>query len=157
MRCSRFARLIAVAAALALSAALSPAVLAQENGSEMADALRGGAAIPESGSPPRLAPQINDDKRRVRNYPEQPPVIPHSVRGYEITRNANKCLSCHSRRSAPAAGAPMVSVSHFMDRDFIVLTQVSPRRYFCNQCHVPQTSAAELVENTFVDGEDLPR
>ena len=156
MRRSHFARLTAAALAFAF-AVPHAASLAREDAQGMTDALRGGTAIPESGDPPRLEPQINDDRRQVRNYPEQPPVIPHSVRGYEITRNANKCLSCHSRRSAPAAGAPMVSVSHFMDRDFIVLTQVSPRRYFCNQCHVPQTSAAELVENEFVDGEDLPR
>ena len=156
MRRSRLARLIA-AAALAAAAAFPPLSAAQEAGPEISDALRGGAEILDSPKPPRLEPQINDDRRRIRNYPEQPPVIPHSVRGYEITRNANKCLSCHSRRGAPAAGAPMVSVSHFMDRDFMVLTQVSPRRYFCNQCHVPQTSAAELVENEFVDGEDLPR
>ena len=156
MRRSNLTRLI-VAAALAC-AVFPPPSAAQDGGDRgLFDALRGETALPESPKPPRLAPQINDDKRRVRNYPEQPPVIPHSVRGYEITRNVNKCLSCHSRRGAPAAGAPMASVTHFMDRDFTVLTQVSPRRYFCNQCHVPQTSAAELVENEFVDGEDLPR
>ena len=156
MRGSRLARL--TFAALILFAAPHPLSAAQDGGGQaLPDSLRGGAAIPEAPEPPRLAPHINDDKRQIRNYPEQPPVIPHSVRGYEITRNVNKCLSCHSRRGAPAAGAPMISVSHFMDRDYIVLTQVSPRRYFCNQCHVPQTSAPELVENEFVDGEDLPR
>lgn len=123
----------------------------------MTDSLRGGTEIPDAPKPPPLAPTVDDDRRRVRGYPEQPPVIPHDIRGYEITRRVNKCMTCHSRRAAPDAGAPMISVSHFMDRDFMVLTGVSPRRYFCNQCHVPQTSAAELVGNEFVDGEDLPR
>ena len=43
----------------------------------------------------------NTSEREVRNYPEQPPLIPHSIEGYEISVNANKCLSCHARaRSA---------------------------------------------------------
>ena len=33
----------------------------------------------------------------ARNYPEQPPVIPHSIDGYQIDINVNKCLSCHAR------------------------------------------------------------
>jgi cytochrome c-type protein NapB len=28
---------------------------------------------------------IADDVRRPRNYPEQPPVIPHSIDGYQLT------------------------------------------------------------------------
>lgn len=26
----------------------------------------------------------------------QPPLIPHSIRSYEVSLNANKCLACHS-------------------------------------------------------------
>ena len=29
--------------------------------------------------------QITDDKRLMRNYPEQPPVIPHSIDNYQLT------------------------------------------------------------------------
>jgi cytochrome c-type protein NapB len=36
-----------------------------------------------------------------------------------------------------------------MDSDGNVLSNVAPRRYFCLQCHVPQTDAAPIVENTF--------
>ena len=32
------------------------------------------------------------DKREVRNYPEQPPIIPHKIDGYIVDRNSNKCL-----------------------------------------------------------------
>ncbi len=94
-------------------------------------------------------------KRRARNYPEQPPTIPHDIDGYEVTRNANQCLSCHARARTQESGAPMVSVTHFMDRDGQFLAAVSPRRYFCNQCHVPQHAVRETVGNTFVDVDTL--
>ena len=154
MRRPRFARLTVAALFFALAAAPSFWAAAQE--AEFADPFRRGTNIPSSPIPPRMAPPVDDDRRQVRNYPEQPPVIPHDIRGYAVTRDANKCMACHSRRRAPEAGAPMVSVSHFMNRDFIVLTQISPRRYFCTQCHAPQVDAPPLVENGFVDGEDLP-
>ena len=37
--------------------------------------------------------------RQARNWPEQPPVIPHTIDGYQIDLNANKCLTCHGRSS----------------------------------------------------------
>ena len=49
----------------------------------------------------------------------------------------------------------MISVTHFMDRDWQALATVSPRRYFCNQCHVVQLRTPEAVENTFVDVDSL--
>jgi len=94
---------------------------------------------------------ITDDMRRARNYPEQPPVIPHAIEGYQITLRTNRCLTCHSRQYIEGSGAPMISVTHFMDRDGQVLADVTPRRYFCNACHVPQTDAQLLVQNTFRD------
>jgi cytochrome c-type protein NapB len=64
-------------------------------------------------------------------------------------------MSCHSRQHSQASQAPMVSVTHFMDRDGNFLAEISPRRYFCNQCHVPQLDAKPLVENTFIDMHSL--
>lgn len=100
---------------------------------------------------PPLAPPVTDDVRRMRNYPEQPPVIPHSIAGYQLSLNANRCLDCHRRQFTEGSGAPMISITHFMDRDFQVLADVAPRRYFCLQCHVPQTEARPVVGNTFTD------
>ena len=40
-----------------------------------------------------------------------------------------------------------MSVSHYMDRDGNFLAEISPRRYFCEQCHVVQFDAKPLVEN----------
>ncbi len=98
---------------------------------------------------------INSDIKQTRNYPMQPPLIPHKTRNYEVNLNTNKCMSCHSRQRTEDSQAPMVSVTHFMNRDGNFLAEVSPRRYFCNQCHVTQADAKPLVDNTFVDMHTL--
>ena len=74
-------------------------------------------------APPVPRP-ITDDVRRSRNYPEQPPVIPHTIDGYQITLRTNQCLTCHARQFIEGSGAPMISVTHFMDRDGQVLADV---------------------------------
>lgn len=84
-----------------------------------------------------------------RNYVQQPPLIPHTVKGYKITKNFNKCLDCHAWNRVQETGATKVGVSHFKDRDGNELNSISPRRYFCMQCHVPQYNAKPLVNNTF--------
>ena len=61
--------------------------------------------------------QITDDVRRRRNYPDQPPLIPHAIEGYALDLNANKCLSCHTRKFTEQSQAPMISVTHYQDRD----------------------------------------
>jgi cytochrome c-type protein NapB len=48
-----------------------------------------------------------------------------------------------------------VSITHFMDRDGQFLAAVSPRRYFCTECHVPQSDIAAPVANDFVDIDSL--
>ncbi|TYK65902.1 nitrate reductase cytochrome c-type subunit [Colwellia echini] len=110
----------------------------------------------ESQKEPNPIPKVmNKDIKQGRNYPMQPPVIPHTTRSYEVNKNNNKCLSCHSRHRTEKSQAPMISVTHYMDRDGNFLADVSPRRYFCNQCHVTQVDAKPLVENTFVDMHTL--
>ncbi len=90
-----------------------------------------------------------------RNYVQQPPLIPHSIRGYQVNLNANKCLSCHSFKNAGAMGATKVSVTHFITREGTTLSDVSPRRYFCLQCHVTQADAKPLVDNTLTPVDSL--
>lgn len=109
----------------------------------------------ETVEPPPMRETVDTNLREARNYPEQPPLIPHAIEGYEVSANFNKCLTCHERSAVEQSQAPMVSVTHFMDRENQVLAQVSPRRYFCTQCHVPQHPDAPLVENTFIDIDTL--
>lgn len=98
---------------------------------------------------------VVNDVRLMRAYPEQPPVIPHSIEGYQLSVNTNRCLSCHKREFTQASGAPMISVTHYMTREGQMLADVSPRRYFCTACHVPQADTQPLVKNDFVDMSEL--
>ena len=138
----RFAFAVALAATLIT---VSTALAAELTG------LRGAVPIDQEAAPPPIANEVNDDIRQARNYPEQPPVIPHQIRDYQITLNANKCLSCHSRQFTAQSQAPMISITHFMDRDGQFLASITPRRYFCTQCHVGQSDTPPLVDNTFRD------
>ena len=122
---------------------------------ETFSALRGSTPLNQEGTPPIMTPELNTSVREPRSYPEQPPVIPHAIEGYEITTNANKCLSCHARTRVHESQAPMVSITHFFDRDGQVLASISPRRYFCTECHVPQHNVRPPVENDFVDIDTL--
>jgi cytochrome c-type protein NapB len=138
---------------LAVMAAAWSAVVVVAIGALAAEPPRLVGPTPFAKAPaaPPFAKPITDDVRRMRAYPEQPPVIPHAIQGYQLTLTANRCLSCHRRQFVEGSGAPMISVTHFMDRDGQMLADVSPRRYFCLQCHVSQTDAKPLVDNTFVD------
>lgn len=117
--------------------------------------LREGTPLAEDAPAAPIPDTVNSDVRQVRNYPEQPPLIPHQIDNYQIDTNANKCLTCHSRTAVEVSQAPMVSITHFMNRDGQFLASVTPRRYFCTQCHVPQTEARPLVENDFVDVDEV--
>jgi len=118
-------------------------------------ALRGSTPLDQEGEPPALRPELNTSEREVRNYPEQPPVIPHTTEGYEVSVHGNKCLSCHARSRVRESQAPMISITHFSDRDGQFLASISPRRYFCTQCHVPQHNVKPPIENDFVDIDTL--
>lgn len=117
--------------------------------------LRDATELDTQKEPNRIPKVLNKDVKRERNYPMQPPVIPHTVRNYEVNTNNNKCMSCHSRKRTEESQAPMVSVTHYMNRDGNFLAEISPRRYFCNQCHVTQVDAKPLVENDFIDMHSL--
>ena len=87
-----------------------------------------------------------------RNFKKQPPLVPHAVEKYKISLHNNGCLKCHSEKSFKKEKAPKVGDSHYVDRDGKVLKTISSRRYFCNQCHVTQVKADELVENVYQGG-----
>src|SRR5262245_4278684 len=121
------------------------------------DSMRGRTPIPEEPKPPALGNPENKDVRRERSYSMQPPTIPHKIDNYQVDKNVNMCLNCHSRGRAPLTQAVAVSVSHYMDRDGNFLAEISPRRYFCEQCHVAQVDAKPLVEHRFEDVDEIIR
>lgn len=143
----RLAPWIAAAALAALPA------LAQQNPSSpgVNNGLRGNTALDAESTPPLFPKPVNDDQRKSRNYPMQPPLIPHQVDGYQVDAKFNKCMSCHGRDKVAESQAPMVSVTHYQDRDGNLRNEISPRRYFCTACHVAQTDAKVPVKNTFQD------
>jgi cytochrome c-type protein NapB len=134
-------------------AACGAALLFSSLAAALTDSPRLTGPVPpmETVEAPPLDQPITDDVRRMRAYPEQPPVIPHSIEGYQLTLNANRCLDCHRRQFVEASGAPMISITHFMTREGQMLADVAPRRYFCTACHVQQTDADPLIENLFRD------
>jgi len=117
--------------------------------------LREGAELSEQSKTQVIPKPIVDDKKVTRNYPMQPPIIPHNIRDYQVDLNVNTCLTCHSRQQVGVTQATMVSVTHYMDREGNFLANISPRRYFCTQCHVTQSDTKPPVPNTFIDMNKL--
>lgn len=154
------ARILAVLAALPV---LLPAVLPAQSpgqggpgqGGPVQAPFRPPVTFEQEPKAPPIPADVTDDRRVARNYPEQPPVIPHNIRDYQVTLNNNQCLTCHSRQYTAGSQAPMISITHFVDRDGQTLGGVTPRRYFCLQCHVPQTVAQPIVRNDFRDVDSL--
>jgi cytochrome c-type protein NapB len=119
------------------------------------ETIRGAATIEETRKAERLKRVIKDKNPIKRNYVHQPPVVPHQIRGYRVDTNSNKCLTCHGWKYAAETGATKISLTHYETRDGKTLSDVSPRRYFCSQCHVTQADAPDLVDNAFKPVESL--
>ena len=117
--------------------------------------LRGTTPLTQEPPAPPLKDPQKDHAPEARNYLHQPPLIPHTIRDYKITRTHNKCMECHSWQRYREFGATKISMTHFKDRSGTDLANVSPLRYFCNQCHVPQTDNKPLVGNTFRPVESI--
>ena len=131
---------------LALLATLG---LGTQSIAEPVTSLRGDTGI-DQDSAEAAAKKYNKDNMPIeRDYVQQPPLIPHQIKNYRINIKSNKCMSCHSWSNYRKANATKISQTHFEDRDEQVLANVSARRYFCTQCHVPQVDAEPLVKNEF--------
>ena len=120
-------------------------LLSQENVATM----RGTKSIEDTSRAPESKRWEPDSSPLTRDFVQQPPLIPHSTKGYQINLKFNKCLTCHSWANHKESGATKISLTHFKDRDGNELSNVSAGRYFCTQCHVPQRDTAPLVENEF--------
>ena len=110
--------------------------------------LRGGTPV-NADNAPGGARQERDTAPMDRDFVQQPPLIPHTIAGYQITANFNKCMDCHAWQKTKESGATKVGVTHYRTREGLELDSIAPLRYFCTQCHVSQTDAKPLVENTF--------
>lgn len=98
---------------------------------------------------PAYTNALKDAGNIPTTFPFQPPLVPHSIRGLQVTKNVNQCLGCHSPDVAETTGATRIPKSHFLDRDGKPTEGTSPRRYFCLQCHVQQTDVNPIIQNKF--------
>lgn len=145
------ARAVVTLGALVASLALAATPALAQAPSPHVDPMRGPVPLAQEPTPPPLASQENKDVRRQRAFAMQPPTIPHKIEGYQVDRNANRCMFCHARTRIEESRAIPVSPTHYMDRDGTVRGDLSPRRWFCTQCHVPQDEVKPLVENRYQD------
>jgi len=140
-----------IIAGLAL-AVLGGVALAQVAG---VTTLRGGIGLTEVNPPPPTVEQAKPPHGFPRAYRQQPPLIPHRVDGYQVTREFNKCLSCHGWPQHAQYGAPKVSETHYETREGKRVDEVAGSRWFCTQCHVPQADAPPLVPNAFRSAKEI--
>jgi cytochrome c-type protein NapB len=140
---TRFATILAAWLAIPLFGLAGPLAAQEKLVSE-----RGDVALTEDLKPGLY--RVGRDRDPIpRDYVQQPPLIPHAIKGYSISQDFNKCMDCHSWARYKEAKATKVSLTHFKDREGTELANISPRRYFCLQCHVEQYDAPPLVNNTF--------
>ena len=143
------ATLIAACTLLSMSVQSTEAPVIENVNNGGVASLRGISELDTTRKADDLKRVIKDRSPIDRDYVYQPPLIPHQTRHYEVSLNANKCLSCHSWKNAGEMGATKISVTHYETREGQVLSDVSPRRYFCLQCHVTQADASPLIDNSF--------
>ena len=127
--------LIALLSVGALVSGAAVAELDNPGGTGGLESLRGTAQLEDT----RPADDFKDfpkDQIVADSFVYQPPLIPHSIRNYEVSLNANKCLACHSWKNAKDAGATKISVTHYVNREDAVLADMSPRRYFLSLIHI---------------------
>ena len=152
--------LVGACAGVLLAAALVLSVGAQEAPRQGLKpglkSLRGDVGLEEVNPAPDVVKQeAPSDGQFGRAYRQQPPLIPHRIDNYQVSRDFNKCMSCHDWPANVKAGAPKVSETHYVDREGKRLDKISGRRFFCTQCHVPQADAKPLVNNTFQNATEV--
>ncbi len=106
-------------------------------------------------TPPVMRQDMEKPGGFAQQFTDQPPLIPHGIRGYQQTRAANMCLMCHKAETTPPSPVPAIGASHFTVNNGEPTLSFS--RYFCVQCHVPQADVQPLVKNNYQSAEPQQR
>ena len=77
-------------------------------------------------NPPANHRQERDHPVGDRDFVQMRPLVPHTISGYQITKNFNKCMDCHAWQKTKESGATKISVTHFKTRDGVELDSVEP-------------------------------
>jgi cytochrome c-type protein NapB len=113
--------------------------------------------VSHGGGPASGQPKMNvystsppgETKRLDRPYNGAPPLVPHDVLEFNMSRSANDCLDCHLEGVEIEEGhiATKVPPSHYLNeyRGEGRKDQVTGIRYNCLQCHLPQASGEPPV------------
>lgn len=141
--------IIALAVAAIISAAAIPLQAQVSDQNQALQSLRGAQPIDDSSRTPESREVMRANEPIPRGFAQQPPLIPHSVSNFRIDREENKCLACHvGSEEKESVGTP-ISETHYTAADGGTSPRLSGARYFCTQCHVPQTDAPPIVSNEF--------
>lgn len=140
--------LAAVAALTAFSMLVIGLTMVSPSYGEDTRSLRGEVGIDEANVVNEIH-SVDQSGRATRAYRQQPPLIPHRTDKYEIDLKVNQCMRCHDWPNNVTENAPKISETHYRDRDGNALDQVYGGRWFCTQCHVPQTDKQPVIVNTF--------
>lgn len=152
---TRLARLLALAMGV-LGAGIVLTGIGEAQDRVGLKSLRGDLGLEDTNPPPGLTRQETPaDGMFSRAYRQQPPLIPHRIEGYQISKDYNQCMTCHDWPAHLKAGAPKVSETHYSDREGNRLDKISGTRFFCTACHVPQADAKPLVTNTFQNATEV--
>ncbi len=68
----------------------------------------------------------------------EPSVIPHSIEGYEITKDRHDCMNCHSPDISKQMGAGIIPDNHFVN---VEEKELDAKRYICTSCHIQKEPA----------------
>lgn len=156
----RHARTLALVAGLGIAGMIAGLVaglaMADVVAAQELKTLRGRIGLEDINPAPEvLKQQMPGDGMFNRAYRQQPPLIPHKIDGYQITKDFNQCMTCHDWPANIKEGALKVSETHYSDREGNRLDKISGTRFFCTQCHVPQADAKPLVTNTFKNASEV--
>jgi len=95
-------------------------------------------------------------KRLPKAYSTLPPQVGHTFKEYlPITAEDNQCMDCHDKRKLlkrkwrQGKKLPMPDDHYGTFEKKGGAEDVAGARYNCTQCHVPQSNAQPLVDNTF--------
>ncbi|MGA9395213.1 MAG: nitrate reductase cytochrome c-type subunit, partial [Azonexus sp.] len=78
--------------ALGLVAAMLLSGVGSVGAQEMVESLRGNVPIEQLSKNDNMFRPEKDQDIIPRDFRKQPPLIPHSIKGYNITQNFNKCM-----------------------------------------------------------------
>jgi cytochrome c-type protein NapB len=117
--------------------------------------LRGDVGLQDINPAPAIERQVTPADGFGRAYRQQPPLIPHKIDSYQVTKDINQCMDCHDWPANLKHGAPKASETHYSDREGNRLDKIAGTRFFCTQCHVPQLDAKPLVTNTFRNATEV--